>query len=219
MTGRDDDQPTCSCKVGRAIERYDLGELNAEIVSRRREDDASLRELATHVNCRVLDAALREADADSSDSAYGAISDGDAVAAMYEALDGDEAEAERTARVRTRLEQAGVDIAGVRSDWVTHPTVRSHLRNCLNVDTSRSSTIDRGDARNTIEWARTRCASVVERTVERLVAADLLSLGSVDVTVTIQVTCTECGDAFRSAQLLDSPECSCRSETGRGSSP
>ena len=102
-----------------------------------------------------------------------------------------------------------MDVEAIKADWVTHPTVRTHLRECLNIDTQRTVTITTDDARNTIEWARARCANVVAQTCTRLRNADIVATGPLDVTVTIQITCTTCGETYRPNQLLTKRECAC----------
>lgn len=199
----------CSCKVGRVAGRYGLDRLDDDLLHRRREGDASLRALADYVNRRILAAALDDADLDDGTAGvYGAVSDEEAVSAVYRALAAD-AEPERTARVRTRLEQAGVDVDAVTDHWVTHPTVRHHLRECLGIDTGRDSTITLDDAVDTTEWARARCARVVARTFERLDDAGLVTTESRDVSVTIQVTCTACGNSYRPTNLVERGGCAC----------
>lgn len=199
----------CSCKVGRGIERYGLDDLDAELVRRRREADASLRELADYTNRRILGAALDSASVDLDDALYGAVDDEDAVGVLYQALAGSETPTERVARVRTRLVQQGVDIETIQSDWVTHTTVRSHLRECLEVDTSREASITPDDGRDTIEWARNRCANIVGETLERLRRADLLATGPLETSVTIQVTCSDCGATYRPGRLISERACDC----------
>jgi hypothetical protein len=102
-----------------------------------------------------------------------------------------------------------VNVEAVEADWVTHPTVRKHLRECLDIDTQRTVTITPDDARNTIEWARARCTNVVAQTCARLRNANLISTGPLDATVTIQITCTTCGETYRLSQLLTHRECAC----------
>lgn len=201
----------CSCKIGRNIAQYKLSDLDLELTHRYREIGASLRDLADYVNQRVLAAALTAADVDVTDALYGAVSDEDALTALYEALDSDDTPAERTARVRTRLTQLGVDVEAVEADWVTHPTVRTHLRECLEIETKRTATITPDEARDTIEWARTQCANIVDQTFTRLQHADMLSTGPLDATVTIQITCTRCGTTYRPSQLLTHRTCDCTS--------
>lgn len=199
----------CSCKVGRVADRHGLTELD-DALRRRRDDGASLRALADVVNRQVLAAALEDAATNwPSDEVYGAVSGDRAVELVYEALAGDDVRTERTARVRTRLEQRGVDVDAVTDDWVTHPTVRHHLRECLGVDTSRDGTISIDDAVDTVEWSRTRAVAVVSRTFERLDDAALVRTGGLDVSATFQLTCTTCGNTYRPGRLLDQGGCAC----------
>ncbi|SER38108.1 rod-determining factor RdfA [Natrinema salaciae] len=205
------DQP-CSCKVGRSVERYELDGLNDELRRKRFDEEASLRELADFVNRQILAAAIESTPLDLTDIAYGAVSPDDALSAVYETLTSDSVAADREVRVRTRLEQQGVDIAAIESDWVTHPTVRGHLNDCLGIDTSRSARITPDESRDTIEWARTRCARIVEQTVSRLVTSGHLAIADFDVTITIQITCGECGRTHRPTELLEQRSCSCDSK-------
>jgi len=200
---------TCSCKVGRKTNQYNLKDIDSELIDQRQKADASLRELAAYVNQRILAAALTAADVDVTNALYGAVSDEDALTTLYETLASDDTPSERAARVRTRLTQLGADIETVEADWVTHPTVRTHLRDCLDIDTGRTATLTSDDARDTIEWARTRCVNVVAQTFTRLRNADVLSTGPLDITVTVQVTCTACGETYRPSQLLTHSECAC----------
>lgn len=200
---------TCSCKVGRNIDQYGLDTLNSELVHRRRDEDASLRDLANYVNQRILASALADAGIDVTDALYGAVSSDDALTTLYETLTTDDTPAEQKARVQTRLAQLGVNVEAIKANWVTHPTVRKHFRSCLDIDTQRTTTITLDDARNTIEWTRTRCANVVAQTCMRLRNANVVSTGPLDVTVTIQITCTTCGETYRPSQLLTNRECAC----------
>lgn len=205
----DSDTNGCGCKVGRVADRHGLDELDAELLHRRRHDDASLRELADDVNRAVLSAALDGLPAAwPDDELFGAVTGERAVAAVYDALV-DEAEPERRARVETRLEQHGVDVTGLRDDWVTHPTVRHHLRECLGVETGREGTIAPNDAVDTVEWARARAVGVVDRTIERLDHAGLVRTGDIDVSITIQLSCADCGNAYRPRQLIEAGGCAC----------
>ncbi|WP_369335250.1 rod-determining factor RdfA [Natrialba sp. PRR66] len=210
----------CSCKIGRNIERYNLDELNSELQRQRNTEDASLRTLANYINERVLEAALAEAETDLTDVAYGAVSADDALSAVYNTLASDTAPADREARVRKRFEQNGIDLEAIESDWVTHPTVRSHLNDCLHIDTSHTTKITAETARNTIEWARTRCARVVEQTISRLVSAEIISIRDHEVSVTIQITCPDCGSTYRFGELLKHESCACSTdETTESGSP
>ncbi|MDF9746224.1 rod-determining factor RdfA [Natrinema salsiterrestre] len=203
----------CSCKVGRKRRKYDLDGLNGELRERRFDHGASLRDLAEYVNRRMLETAIERAGLDFTDVAYGAVSPDDALAVVYETLTGDGVPADREVRVRTRLEQRGVDIEVIESDWVTHPTIRAHLNECLEIETSRSSRITPDDSRDTIEWARTRCARVVDQTVSRLISSGHVTVSDPDISVLIRITCSDCGQTYRLSELLTEGSCSCHSDT------
>ena len=212
MSDAVENEHQCTCKIGRAIDRYDLDGLNGELQHRRDVADASLRTLAEYINERILETALAEVETDLTDVAYGAVSADDALSAVYETLTSDTALADREARVRKRFEQNGIDIEEIESDWVTHPTVRSHLNDCLQIDTARTTKITAESARNTIEWARTRCARVVEQTISRLVSAGIVSIRDIEVAVTIQITCSDCGSTYRFGELLEYGSCACSAD-------
>lgn len=190
-------EPAC-CKVGRSASRYGLGHLDEDL-ERRREEGESLRDLETFVNRRVLERALEDAGADT-------ISD---AAAIYGMLADDELGAGRHVELRQKLRRAGVDVPAVRSDFVSHQTVRDHLRNCLSIDTSVRAEVDRESARGTIEWARSRFLGITGRTLERLRTADELDVGELEVTDSVRVTCVDCGETYRLDDLVDRGRCSC----------
>lgn len=186
------------CKVGRTARRYDLDRLDRRVRDRRRDGD-SLRDLERVVNEAVLGAALRDADADVV---------GD-VGAVYESLTGDDASAGERAEVRERLASAGVDVERVTDDFVSYQTVRTHLRECLDVDTDRGGDITRADARGTVEWARSRSEGIIERTLERLADRDGFRAGSLDVSGVVRVTCGDCGASYPVEEFLDRGGCDC----------
>lgn len=205
------DQVTCSCKVGKAIAKHDLVELNAQLASKRSDGAASLRDLADFVNRSILTAAL-ETDADTlieNTEAFGALDREEAIDSIYHVLTDDSASTEQRARVGTRLEQAGVDLEAVRSAWVTHPTVRTHLRQCLEIDTSQTSDLEPDDGLHTIEWARSQCVAIIEQTLKRLVKAGHLSITDIDISLSIRVTCTACEETYQPMDLVHRGGCAC----------
>ena len=188
---------TC-CKIGRECAEYGLSGLDEDLC-RRRADGASLRDLQGFVNERVLERALADADAD-------VVGDPENI---YRLLRDDDVSSGRQAELRSRLERAGIDIEAVENDFVSHQTVRDHLKECLDVDTSRRSCIDVERATRTINWAESRSKAVIEQTLDQLRSADQLATGDLEVTQTVRVTCTGCGETYRVAELLDRGGCEC----------
>ena len=186
------------CKIGRGCAKYDLSGLDEDLC-RRRADGASLRDLQGFVNERVLERALADADAD-------VVGDPENI---YRLLRDDDVSAGRQAELRSRLQRAGIDIETVEKDFVSHQTVRDHLKECLDVDTSRRSCIDVERATRNINWAESRSKAVIEQTLDQLRSADQLATEDLEVTQTVRVTCTGCGETYRVAELLDRGSCEC----------
>lgn len=195
MTDGDDDP---CCKVGRAAREYRLETLDQEMV-RRYDADASLRDLESTVNARILEGAIRAAGADLFSSAD----------SLYEQLTGETATAGEVADLRTKLEQEGVAIDDVEASFVSYQTIRHHLNECLEVDTSREASTTPSDALDTIDWARTRSEAVIERTIEQLGKSGQLDVNGVDVSQSVVVTCASCGRTHNVGELLDSGGCQC----------
>lgn len=198
-------ESTCSCKVSRVADRYELSDLDADLQDRHNAG-TSLRELATVVNKRILRTSIERVGGDASTL----VSSDRGVDALFDVLEGSEktTETERV-RVKTRLEQIGVDVEAVTDDWVSHATIKNHLNDCLSVDTSRETSITESDAINTVEWTRTRSENVVTETIQRLENADLLDVSEPTTSVTIRITCEDCDRSYSVRDLLDAGGCAC----------
>ncbi|MDS0261294.1 hypothetical protein NDI56_17990 [Haloarcula sp. S1CR25-12] len=191
-------QSACSCKIGRTAETYGIEGLDDRLLTDR-EDGASLRRLETVVNEAVLRAALRGADIDY-------VRD---VSAIYRKLTDDDTSAGVRTETEAWLSRTGVDPDELRGDFVSYQTVRTHLRSCLDVDTTRERSLSVEDAEGTIEWARSRSSGIVERTIERLRDTDGFHSGSVDVTHVIRVSCADCGASYPVETFLERGGCDC----------
>lgn len=192
-------EPGCACKVGRGARKHGLDDLDADLERRYVGGEASLRDLADLVNARIVAAAVEATDADVV---------GDP-SSIYAAIQGDEVSAERRADVRDQLTYAGVDLGALTEDFVSHQTVRDHLRSCLDVDTSRTGVESLEEARDVVEWARARDEQIVDRTVERVRRLGLLRTGPLEVSHTVRVTCVDCGATYRPSELLERGACEC----------
>lgn len=193
---------TCHCKVGSGIQKYDLGDLDDELVRKYRDDDYSLRDLETEVNVAFTRAALDAADT------HGINASPEKIVRILHS--GDDISRREEARLETQLQQAGVDVDELRKDYLSYRTVKNHLNDCLEVDTSRTETITLDDACATIGWARNRCENVIYQTLKRLSNANHITLGTdVDVTITPRVTCHDCGVSVTISEFLSSNGCDC----------
>lgn len=192
---------TDCCKVGKNISKYDLFEFNREL-RQRKASGGSLRDLATFTNTRLLECALAAADAEI-------VGDSESI---YQTLTDDDIRPSKRTELQSQLEQQGVNIDKIMDDFVSHQTVRDHLKECLDVDTSRQLTVEFDKERGTIEWARARSEKVIRRVLDRLRQAEKLQTGSLDVTHSVRVTCEDCGRSYRLRELLAARQCACHEE-------
>jgi len=189
----------CGCKVDRKAEEYGLTDLDEELYHRHQERGASLRDLESYVNMRMLDRVLEDTDI--------VLLDG--VESVYHILAGDDVSEGKRAEIRSRLEQAGIDVDKLESDFVTYQTVRKHLREALDVDTGARKTLDASDADTRIRRLQSRSEAVIAETLEQLRRGEKLKTGKLDLVMSVRVTCENCGDSYRLRELLDSGRCRC----------
>lgn len=189
----------CGCKVDRKAEEYGLTELNEELFIRHQEKGASLRDLEAYVNKRMLDCALEETEI--------VLLDG--VESVYDVLTGDDVSEGKRAEIRSRLEQAGIDVDKLENDFVTYQTVRKHLQGALDIDTGARKTLDTTDADTRIRRLQSRSEAVIAETLEQLRRGEKLETGNLDLVMSVRVTCENCGDSYRLRELLDSGRCRC----------
>jgi hypothetical protein len=188
--------------VGRVIEEFDLNGIDDELVADRRGDSgsaASLRDLAEKFNRAVLQRALERVGRTSLDGE---------VANTYRLLTDDVSEGTRI-RARKRLEGDGVDPDAVQRSFVSHPTMGSHLQECLGVERP-ARTDDRLEAATgRIFKMQSRAEAVIGSTIEGLGSAGEIAAGDATVTVDVQVMCEACGVHAPVDRFLDRGGCDC----------
>lgn len=188
------------CKIGYGIKKYECSGLNDKLVRGYRNGDASLRDLEKIINEEFTAAALRDAGSPAGRNP----SDITAV------LQGQEGSRREKARLETQLEQAGIDVEQLEQDHISFRTVKTHLNEHLNVNTSRNESITLESASSIIEWAETRCTSVIERTIERLSNAGKATIGdNFTVNISPHITCYDCNSTIRVKQLIEENGCNC----------
>lgn len=194
------------CKVAMLAERRALPELDAELVRRRTEADASLRDLAAYVNERLTTRALSEADVELT-------ADPGTVRSVVASDANDDLDVATRERITTTLDRSDLDVPALRRSFVSHETVRRHLREHLEVDTART-TASRSveDTREMIAAIVDRDASIVEQALAGLRRDGKLEGGCLDAAMTVRVTCEECGRTHTVDELLDAGGCACGSE-------
>lgn len=199
--GTEQNGHVCGCKVGRNIEKYELNRFDEKLLEQR-DDGASLRHLESVVNKALLRSALEDSRRDF-------IGDVDSI---YERLTDAEMSAGKRAETADQLSRGDVDVDELLSDFVSYQTVRTHLQDCLEVDTRRGQSLNPEDARGTIEWARSRSEGIIERTIERLSGVSGFQSGDVDVTYTVRVSCPDCKTSSRIEAFIERGGCQCSVE-------
>ncbi|ELZ03414.1 rod-determining factor RdfA [Natrialba asiatica] len=195
---------SCGCKVGRITAQYDLNGLDDELVSYwtdRTDERYSTRDLATHVNQRVLEAALDEAGLQYKDGE---------VENTYRLLTGDDVSSGTRVQTRKELERDSIPVEEVESNFVSHQTVYNHLTDCLETTLESPSDEERLErSRDKLGALRNRTAAVTEDTVAQLERGDVLDIGEFNVLVNVTVTCEDCKQQYTIRDLLDQGGCDC----------
>jgi hypothetical protein len=193
-------------KVQRVSDRYDLDGVGEDLAARwtgQGGEQYSLRELEAYYNRLVLRAAMREAGLDPLDGE---------VDNLYDLLTGDDVSEGQRVEAENRLERDGVDVEAVYSDFVSHQSIHTYLKNCQQV--SYESDVDDADrvenAENTIFALQSRTETVTTTTLEQLANADAIELPDFDVFVDLRVSCSECGRYTDVRELLDRGGCECQ---------
>lgn len=195
-----DAENTHCCKVGRIAAQYDLSDIDDQLQTERTAG-ASLRDLADVFNRRVLKSAITTQTIPSLTSPD----------VVYDELTSTETSSGRKTELRTKLEQAGVPIETVEADFVSYVTLRSHLQECLSMETSRSPS-DPETVRSGIDWIQAKAEAVIDTKLETLRGMNELKTGPLSVTQTVHVRCEECGEIYRLQQLLTETECACATD-------
>jgi hypothetical protein len=190
-------------KVARLLDEYDLESVGPELERRWTadgDDRASLRDLATYFNRRLLEAVLAASDAQPFA--------GEAATAHRLLTDDDASGAERT-RVRRRLERAGVDVDALLDDFVSYQAVRTYLTSVRGAEYDPATRPRTAAEAENIGRLRGRTVSVTEEKLDRLRRDGHLSLGDLRVVVSITVLCEDCGARYDVAELLERGGCDC----------
>lgn len=194
----------CSCKVGRSATRYGLEELDGELVDRWvGEESDSLRELEAYVNTELVRAALEAA---GQTTIEGEASN------YYRLLTDEETSEGNRTEARRRLQRQGVDTDALVDAFVSHQTIHTHLRECLNVSYDRpTDPEDRAEnARQFLRGLQSRTERITTGTLEQLRAAEVVELEEFSVFVDIMVSCDACGRVMSLADVFENDGCVCQ---------
>lgn len=193
-------------KVQRVIDEYGLSGAGTELEARWTATGAertSLRDLADDLNHRILRASLREAGFDATDTD---------VDSLYEQLTGEDVLQSTRNQVRRRLEDEGVPIESVESDFVSHQSVYTYLVEIRNA--SREDPDDAQQVRNVnerIQRLRGRLEAVTGSELASLSNTGRIEVGELDVLSSVRVICRSCGSDYDVTELLQRGGCECDS--------
>lgn len=184
-------------KVARVIESYGLDGIGEELERRWLADDErgmSLRELADYFNRQVLEAAIEDSDMSLLDADVGTI---------YEQLTGDDVSGGVRTRIERRLDRNGLDVERVTSDFVTHQSMHTYLREYRDVQQPEVTPEERREAAvERIQKLQDRSAAVTEDALQSLQREGIIPEGDIDVLVNVQVVYTESGEQHNVFDLL-----------------
>lgn len=193
------------CKFGAVRDEYGLGSLERELGDKWSDPEAAgLRPLAREFNRAVLRQVLTRV---GEPPLPGEVEN------LYRLLrgGGDVSSADRD-RARRKLRKHDLEPDAVEADFISYRTVDRHFKNCTDREkrTRETGTGDVTDAaEERIDKLRNRLAAVTERTISDLDDADRIDVPTVDVTVSVDVICLDCGTQYSVRHVLEEgcPEC------------
>ncbi|WP_135302788.1 rod-determining factor RdfA [Haloarcula amylovorans] len=202
MSETTDDRPPS--KVARLIDEYELDGLGAELETRWTGEGVermSLRDLADYFNKQLLEQALRNAGMSTLDTD---------VDSTYVNLTDDEVSTGVRTDTRNRLEQNGVDVDAVETDFVTYQAIRSYLKEWRGAEYDHPSDEEkRANDRESIQRLLTRTLSVTEDRIEKLRDTERIAVEEFEVFVEAQVLCQRCGTQYPVTEFIDNGGCDC----------
>lgn len=170
------------CKVCRVIEDRELTKMDERLVAHWKGDSVQrkgYRKLAKWLNVIILRRAMDRA---------GVPTLGGEAEAKYERLQGDDGTT--ASEVEGILSNEGIDVEGVRDDFVSYGVVRTHIKGCL--DAEREHTENDWETRSleiTKDHSETKASNAVKSLIKK---GKIQTAGEVDVDVSIRIECEEC---------------------------
>jgi hypothetical protein len=200
VTGEPPSAPDACCKVARVTDAYGVAGVDVEL-RRRHADGATLHELAAYVDERLAAATLRAAGVDLD-------ADPGTVAA---ALRGDQGVPAETRENVGEMAAGTFDADRLRTDFVSHETVRRHLNEHLDVSTSRGGIESEADLQEALDAYQRQYRESVSSALARAGERGLIDGGDFRVFST-QLECGNCGRTYRLRELLTAGGCDCDGE-------
>lgn len=193
-----------SSKVARLIDEYDLNGLGAELEARwtRDDDRMSLRDLADFFNKRLLEQTLTDAGMNAVESN---------IETSYEHLTNDDVSTGVRTDTRNRLEQNGVDVEQLETDFVTYQAIRSFLKEWRDAEYQNPSDEEKLEKDlEAIQRLLTRTYSIIDDRLSKLETTNRLALGDFEILLDAQILCHECGTQSTVSELFEQGGCKCQ---------
>jgi len=186
------------CKVQRVAKAYSLPGIDSELRRQRTEADATLHELADYVNTRLTAKGLKQAgvDIDVEPATVRAALENDGTVSIG-----------RRDRIREMV--AGhLKIDQLTDDFVSHETIRRHLKEHLDISTSRGGFETVPELRDALETYQEQYGNAIEGALRRAEEQGLIAGNDYNVFST-RVECTHCSSTYRIQELIEKEGCDC----------
>lgn len=190
-------------KLKRIIETREFGELGEELERRwtdTTESRHSLRDLAEHVNHRLLEAEMTRVGIDPLDGE---------VANLYRLLTDDGVSQDSRVRARRQLEEAGIDVGQLREEFVSRQAVHTYLTKHRDATAPTNDGTPTTSVAGQIRRLQRRTRNVTESKISQLRDRDQLDVGSTRVLVDVKILCEDCGRQYDATELIGEGECVC----------
>ena len=192
------------CKVGKAIDRYDLktdvvsGDLNDYLVARWNGHNefpkTGLQTLTDYFNLRILKKVYTENNRRTVDTQ---------VESDYEALTGDDEIAKD--EIITDLERDGIDGEQLASDFISKTTLYRHFNNCL--DTEKEGTNEKTDSNWEAESIQYALNNALGNSLKALKSLEnkgkIPHATKAEVSVPLMLSCPKCTTRVRFKRAID----------------
>lgn len=186
------------CKIERVAEKYSLNEVDS-FLKREHEDRTSIREMTDTLNRSIVRSAIEDINQES-DSYF-------SVDRVYDLITND-GQPDYSDELRNKLKAADVSIRRLEIDTVSTETVRRHIRNCLDIESSRVTTLESGQ--QTINWSLSHHRSITEKTFNNLQKAGRIEIGDYEMKFTEpKVRCNDCANTYTMKEILNEQGCEC----------
>ncbi|MFB6179117.1 MAG: rod-determining factor RdfA [Halorientalis sp.] len=192
------------CKVDSVRDQYDIYGLDDRLVHRYQNLDEGVRQLETVVNEAILRRAMEQTGMtvlDGEEENY------------YRLLTSEDVMDSSRKEARRDLADNGVDVERIEKDFVSYRTVLKHLKECLEVDTSRNYEPDIERDKKRISKVKSRAKTVMNNTLERLDEHDAIHIDDPRVSLRATVRCGQCNRRHDVDEFLgEDGVCECQKE-------